>query len=72
MSMWLNKTDIDALEKDADSLREHGNKLLWELLFTPDDVTLARRKKQRSVGFAKLFGKENMKHLHSKIFSVTV
>ncbi|OQV14462.1 hypothetical protein BV898_11304 [Hypsibius exemplaris] len=65
--MWVSRTDLMSLENESDSLKEYGNKLLWELLIAPADIIRARAVKQRSVGFAKLFGNKCIKALYGHL-----
>ncbi|OQV24168.1 hypothetical protein BV898_02118 [Hypsibius exemplaris] len=68
--IWVDRAELAALEKDSDSLKEYGNKLLWELVITPADIVKAREVKQRSIGFAKLFGSQSMKALYGHLSAV--
>jgi hypothetical protein len=67
--IWVNKAEQESLEKDARSLKEYGNKLLWEFVFSHEDVELVRQNKQKSVGFAKVVGKPHIKAFFGNVRS---
>ena len=63
---WVRKDRLNALKKEASSLKEYSAKLMWDLLMPEEDFILAREHKQQSVGFAKLLGKERIQAIYGR------
>lgn len=65
-TLWVPKADAALLKREALSLKEYGNRLLWGLVFKDEDIVLAYRTKKRSIGFTKLFGKKNTRAFYGR------